>query len=230
MFKVALAVLFVLGAASPAHAEEVTQFAWDRTGAEALPCSGDVHWHLVAPGITTATVGINDDDGVADGHGWVMLADGSDWSITSTEPVATTDEVLVAYLGTATSTPALELVGCAGAPPPSVPPTVPTTTEPAPTTLPPAPSSQVHWEIGFTVHTIRRTNVAVRYRVRCSNAIAVVVEKQRIVAKTPLVRHLPPTLVDATSCSIRVVAWDIPPHVRPHNWPAPVVETWAEAV
>jgi len=177
--------------------------------------------------VIDATVGINDADGVDDGHAWTMLRD---WQtetfyITTTEPVAPTDEVLLAYTGEAAAPPVLSLVDCAEAV--VIPPV-----EPPPTTggsAPSPPPVTTTWDIGFTVTTIKRTNVVVRSRLSCSNGVETKIVKRRLQSHAPLTRHLPATLDDATECNIRVVAYDIKPHVRPHNWPAPVVETWVIA-
>lgn len=220
--KLLLAVCLVLALPVPAHATDVTQFSWDRTGAENLPCAGSVDW-LLSPGdgIDNATVGINDADGIPDGHAWTMQKDWNtgDFYIQTTEPVATTDEVLVAYVGTA-SPPELTLSDCT--PSEVVPPVVPPTEQPVPT---PAPTI-INWSIGFQVTTIRRTNVLAVYRLVCSDGTVSVPVKHRVRGMTPLVRNLAPTIQDATSCHLHVIAWDIPPHVRPHSWPAPVVTTW----
>lgn len=240
-----LAAGLVLITGTAARADVVTQVAWDRTGAEALPCEGSVQWTL-APGhgITAATVGINDDDGINDGHAWTMqqAADES-WHITSTEPVGVTDVVLVAYLGNATAPPVLSLVDCTPVvvvPPPVDPPPVdPPPVDPPPSggTTPPTqtpptqtpPPVTTTWDIGFRVTTISRTNVLAKWRLVCSSGGIAVPATGRVRARTPLVRHLAPTIDGATSCHLRVRAYDIPPHVRPHNWPAPVVRTWVTA-
>lgn len=220
----AVALILVMGTTAKADVV-VTQFEWDRTGAEALPCAGDARWTLApGTGVIDATVGINDADGVADGHAWTML---KDWEtetfyITTTDPVAPTDEVLLAYTGEATAPPVLALDGCT--PAEVIPPTGGgggSTTPPAPT-----PTQQTTWDIGFKVTTIRPTNVLAKWRLVCSDGQITVAAKGKVRARTPLVRHLAPSIEGATSCHLRVRAYDIKPHVRPHNWPAPKVTTW----
>jgi hypothetical protein len=92
--------------------------------------------------------------------------------------------------------------------------------------LVPIPAHASTWDIGFRVTTIHPTNVLVKWRLVCSNGGIALPKTGRVRATTPLVRHLAPTLEGATSCHLRVRAWDIPPHVQPHDWPAPVVQTW----
>jgi len=222
-----LAAGLVLITGTAARADVVvTQFEWDRTGAEALPCEGSVQWTLApGTGVVDATVGINDADGVDDGHAWTMLRD---WQtetfyITTTEPVAPTDEVLLAYTGEAAAPPTLSLIGCTQ-PVVEPPPTGGGGTETPPTQTPPPVTTT--WDIGFRVTTIRRTNVLAKWRLVCSSGGIAVPVKGKVRARTPLVRHLAPTIEGAESCHLRVRAYDIPPHVRPHNWPAPVVTTW----
>ncbi len=221
--KLLLAVCLVLALPVPAHASDIQQFTWDRTGAENLPCAGSVDWVLSGDGIDNASVEINDADGIDDGHAWVMLQGDGSWYIQSTEPVAVSDEVTVAYTGTA-SAPELTLTGCDPAPV-----AVPSPSEPpgSPQEIP--PTSTITWSIGFKVTTIRRTNVLAVYRLVCSDGTVSVPVKHRVRGMTPLVRNLAPTIQDATSCHLHVIAWDTPPHVRPHSWPAPVVTTWVNA-
>jgi hypothetical protein len=88
------------------------------------------------------------------------------------------------------------------------------------------PAHATNWSIGYTVTTTHRTNVVVRWTLTCSNGEVTRTQHKRIHTQTPIHHELPPTLVDATSCHIHVVAWDIPPHTQPHDWPAPVVTTW----
>ncbi len=209
-----------------ARAAEVTQVEWSRTGAEHLPCVSDVLWTLSpGHGIDNATVGINDADGVDDGHAWTMLQDWQteSWYITSTEPVNPTDEVLLAYVGTATETPVLALSDCVEAAAPLPVPTTGSVPTPAPEPQGPVLAG---WDIGYRVTTIHWTNVLVRSRVSCSNGSETRWVKRSIRTHAPFTNYLKATLDDATECHLRVVAWDIKPHVRPHNWPAPVVETW----
>jgi hypothetical protein len=213
-----IVALLVFGTVIPAHATEVTQFTWDRTGAEHLPCQGDAEWVLAGEGITNATVGINDNDGEPDGHAWAMLWDGSSWGITSTEPVAADDEVLVAYLGVSEA-PRLSLVDCESGPVSSPLPT----TNSEPTSPPESPTTPAltSWSIGFKVTTIRRTNVLAKWRIVCDGVLT----RGKVRGMTPLSRTFT-GFEGATTCHITVRAYDIKPHVRPHNWPAPVVTTW----
>jgi hypothetical protein len=222
---VLLAVLAIVVLPVPAQATEVTQFTWDRTGAEHLPCAGSVQW-LLSPGdgIDTATVGINDDDGEADGHSWGMLKDWetNEWYVTTTEPVSPTDEVLGVFIGV--GSPSLTLVDCAPGEAAPIPTTNP---EPTPPTESSPPPALVTWNISFMVTTPVRTNVVVRSRVTCSNATDEVIVKRRLQAKTPIVKHLPASLEGATSCRIRVVAFDIKPWHGPHgDGQHPTVTTW----
>lgn len=222
-----LAVALVLVTGLAAKADPVTQFEWDRTGAELLPCASDALWVLSpGEGIDNATIGINDDDGEADGHAWGMLKNWDDltWYITTTEPIATTDEVLVAYLGTAEVAPTLTLTGCVGA---ETPPTGGgggggSTEPPAPA----PPTQTISWDIGFQIATGHLTNVVAKYRLTCSNGTDTLIVKGRVKGKTPLVRSLNPTLADATSCHLRVVAKDVRPWVNLHHAQRPIVTTW----
>jgi hypothetical protein len=222
MKKILLVAVLLVGTAVPAKAADVTQFEWDRTGAEHLPCAGSVDW-LLSPGdgIENATVGINDDDGIPDGHAWTMLKnDTGEFYITTTEPVVASDEVLVAFVGT--GAPSLSLVGCESLEVVSEPSPLPTT-NPQPT--PPTESSPVptltSWSIGFKITTIRPTNVLAKYRIVCDGVLM----RGKVRAMTPLSRTFD-GFEGSTTCHIRVRAYDIPPHVRPHNWPAPVVTTF----
>jgi hypothetical protein len=221
-----LATALVLVTGLAAKADPVTQFTWDGAGAANLPCASDAHW-LLSPGagIDNATVGINDADGVDNGHAWTMLKnwDDSTWYITTTEPIATTDEVLLAYLGTAEVTPTLTLTDCTPAEVVIPPDGGGGTEPPAPT---PPTQSQVTWDIGFRVTTGHRTNVVAKYRLRCSNGTDTAVVKGRVKGKTPLVRHLTPSLADATSCHLRVVARDVKPWTNPQHGQRPVVTKW----
>jgi hypothetical protein len=222
-----LASALVLVTGLAARADAVTQFEWTRTGAENLPCASDVRW-VLSPGhgIENATVGINDNDGEADGHAWTMVQawdTEESWYITSTEPVALDDEVLLAYTGTADPAPDLTLESCVGA-------EVPPPTGGGGSTEPPAPTpptqSQVTWDIGFKITTGHRTNVVAKYRLRCSDGTDTVIQRGRVKGQTPLIHSLNPTLTDATSCHLRVVASDVRPWNNPQHSQRPVVTKW----
>jgi hypothetical protein len=75
------------------------------------------------------------------------------------------------------------------------------------------------------VTTVRPTNVLAKYRIVCVYGGVAVPTRGRLRAMTPLSRTFD-GFEGADSCRIRVVSWDVKPHVRPHNWPAPVVTTF----
>lgn len=82
------------------------------------------------------------------------------------------------------------------------------------------------WDIGFHIETVNRTNVVVKWRLTCTNGGIAIPAKGKFEAQAPLTRQLQPTIAGADSCHLVVRVWDVPPHTRPHNWPAPQVTTW----
>jgi hypothetical protein len=88
--------------------------------------------------------------------------------------------------------------------------------------------ARVPFDIGFTVRTAHATNVVVRWKVRCSTDHwqTFAQDSGQFEAITPVVQTVPQTLDDATSCHIRVVAWDVKPWHATHHGQRPVVTTW----
>lgn len=82
--------------------------------------------------------------------------------------------------------------------------------------------------MGFTVTTAHPTNVVVRYKTACSVGEGTTHhETHQFEAVTPIRRTVSETLPGATSCHIRVVAWDVKPWAGPHgNGAVPVVTSW----
>jgi hypothetical protein len=165
-------------------------------------------------------LGFNDDDGIPDGESFSMIRDEDSFTAYVPRPLIASDEVLVAFAGEAAVQPTLSLVDCVEAV--TEPPPIPTTNPPStpPTESQPAPTL-VSWEIGFRVRTIRRTNVLAKWRIVCDGVLT----RGKVRAMTPLSRTFT-GFEGATTCHITVRAYDIKPHVRPHNWPAPVVTTF----
>jgi hypothetical protein len=149
-----------------------------------------------------------------------MIRDEDSFTAYVPRPLIASDEVLVAFAGEAAVQPTLSLVDCVEAV--TEPSPIPTTNPPStpPTESQPAPTL-VSWEIGFRVRTIRRTNVLAKWRIVCDGVLT----RGKVRGMTPLSRTFT-GYEGATTCHITVRAYDTPPHVRPHNWPAPVVTTW----
>lgn len=90
----------------------------------------------------------------------------------------------------------------------------------------PAQAGTQVFDIGFHVQTIHPTNIVVGYKLTCYNNHHSNTTAERFEAQAPLTSTVSENIYHPTHCHLRIVAWDSPPHVHPHDWPAPVVTTW----
>ena len=79
--------------------------------------------------------------------------------------------------------------------------------------------------MGFTIQTAHPTNVVVRYKTACVVSEGTIHTTRQFEAVTPIRRQWTST-PGATSCKLRVVAWDRGPWFDPHHGQTPVVNTW----
>ncbi len=83
--------------------------------------------------------------------------------------------------------------------------------------------------MGFTVTTAHPTNVVVRYKTACTVGEGTIHHTRQFEAVTPITRTVQGT-PGATSCHIRVVAWDKPPWHAHYHGQRPVVSAWVRRV
>lgn len=85
------------------------------------------------------------------------------------------------------------------------------------------------FQIGFHVETTHPTNVVAGYRLTCSNATTTKTTAERFEAVTPFTSTIAQNLAHPTRCSLRVVAWDVPPWHAHYHGQRPVVTSWVRS-